>query len=355
MFKELTEESGISGYEYEISQTIRKYAEPFSTIEYDKLGSIICRKEGTALSPRIMIPAHIDEIGFMVTNITSEGFIKFISLGGWWEQVMLAQKVIIKTKKRDIVGIVGSKPPHILSPEERKKMVEKGDMFIDIGAKNQEEAIISFGVRPGDPIVPVSSFDVMANEKMLIAKAWDDRVGCALIIDVLKALNDADHPNTVFGVGTVQEEYRISGAQTSAAVVNPDVCITLEATIAGDMPGIKRDEPPTEKLGQGPSILLADENLIPNIHLRDLVIETAEENKIPFQLSTMMGGSTDGGKIHMFAKGVPSIVIGIPTRYIHSHFGVIHYDDYLNTLNLLVALMKRLDADTVTSLTAVQR
>ena len=350
MFKELTEAPGVSGYEAEVRKVIRRYAEPYSTIEYDNLGSIVCKKIGTDSSPRIMIPGHIDEIGFMVTNITAEGFIKFIPLGGWWDQVMLAQKVVVKTSSGDVVGLVGSKPPHILTPEERKKVVEKKDMFIDIGAADEEEATKVFGIRPGDPIIPVSPFEPMKNERLLMAKAWDDRVGAALFIDVLKDLKDTDHPNTVYGVGTVQEEVGLRGAQTSAAVVEPDVCITLEVAIAGDMPGMKKDEPPTEKLGKGPVILLADATMIPNIQLRDLVVKTAEEEGIPYQFSAMMGGGTDGGKVHMYSRGVPSIVLGVPTRYIHSHTSILHYDDYMHTKNLLLALMKKLDRDTVNSL-----
>jgi putative aminopeptidase FrvX len=350
MFKELTEAPGVSGYESEVRKVIRKYAEPYSTIEYDNLGSIVCKKEGSGPSPKIMIPGHIDEIGFMVTNITDEGFIKFIPLGGWWDQVMLAQKVVIKASSGDVVGLVGSKPPHILTAEEKKKVVEKKDMFIDIGAADAGEATQAFGIRPGDPIIPVSPFEPMKNEKLLMAKAWDDRVGAALFIDVLKELNNFDHPNTVYGVGTVQEEVGLRGAQTSAAVVEPDVCIALEVAIAGDMPGMKKDESPNEKLGKGPVILLADATMIPNIFLRDLIVKTAEENNIPYQFSAMMGGGTDGGKIHMHARGVPSIVLGVPTRYIHSHTGILHYEDYMHTKNLLVELMKKLDAETVDSL-----
>jgi putative aminopeptidase FrvX len=347
MFKELTEAPGVSGYESEVRKVIRKYAESYSSIEYDNLGSIVCKKEGLDTSPRIMIPGHIDEIGFMVTNITAEGFIKFIPLGGWWDQVMLAQKVVVKTAKGDVIGLVGSKPPHILTPEERKKVVEKKDMFIDIGAASSEEATKEFGVRPGDPIIPVSPFEPMKNEKLLMAKAWDDRVGVALFIDVLKELAEVDHPNTVYGVGTVQEEVGLRGAQTSAAVVDPDICITLEVAIAGDMPGMKKDEMPMEKLGKGPVILLADATMIPHTKLRDLIIETAEENNIPYQFSAMMGGGTDSGKIHMFSRGVPSVVLGVPTRYIHSHTSILHYDDYMHTKDLLVALMKKLDRKAV--------
>ncbi len=347
MFQKLTETPGVSGYETEIRQVIREYAAPYSTIEKDNLGSIVCRKEGNSAAPKIMIPGHIDEIGFLVSHITEEGFIRFIPLGGWWDQVLLAQKVILKTSKGTVVGVVGSKPPHILSAEEKKKIVEKKDMFIDIGAKNKEEAVKNFGVKPGDPIVPVSPFEHMSNEKMLMAKAWDDRVGCALFIDVLKELNNIDHPNTVYGVGTVQEEVGLRGAQTASAVVQPDLCIALEVAIAGDMPGMKKDEPPLEKIGSGPVVLLADATMIPNIKLRDLIAQVAEEEGIPYQFSAMMGGGTDGGKVHLHNKGVPGIVLGVPTRYIHSHTSILNYDDYMQTLNLLIALIKKLDKNTV--------
>ncbi len=352
LLKELTDASGVSGYEHEVRQVIRRHIAPYATIEQDNLGSIVCRKEGSQSSPRIMLPGHIDEVGFMVSHITEKGFLKFVPLGGWWEQVMLAQKVVVKGSKGDVVGLVGSKPPHILSPEERKKMVEKKDMFIDIGASSAEEAKTVFGVKPGDPIIPVSPFEPMRNPKLIMAKAWDDRIGCALFIEVIKRLQALEHPNTVYGVGTVQEEVGLRGAQTSAAVVNPDVCLTLEVSIAGDTPGMNKDEPPTEKLGQGPVILLADGSAIPNIALRDLAVATAEANGIPYQHSVMMGGGTDSGKIHMYSRGVPSLVIGVPTRYIHSHTGIIHTDDYENAIRLLVAMIQRMDAATVRSFTA---
>lgn len=352
MFRVLTEAPGVSGYEKEIRQIIRKYTESFSDILMDNLGSIICRKEGSQTNPRIMLPGHIDEIGFMVSHITKEGFIKFVPLGGWWEQVMLAQRVVVKTAKGDVVGVVGSKPPHILSAEERKKMVEKKDMFIDIGAASAEEAKSDFGVRPGDPIIPVCPFERMRNPKYMMAKAWDDRVGCALFIDVLRELAGKEHPNTVFGVGTVQEEVGLRGAGTAADVVNPDICLTLDVTVAGDIPGMKQDEMPNEKLGKGPVILLADGSAIPNIQLRDFAVAVAEENGIPYQFSALMGGGTDSGRVQFHRSGVPTLVIGMPTRYIHSHASIINYDDYENALKLLVAMIKKLDAATIRTFTA---
>src|SRR5690606_37375663 len=188
MLKELTDAPGVPGFEREARLVMERYLEPLADeVSRDRLGSVIGRKRGTADEPRIMLAGHLDEVGFMVSLITDQGFIRFQPLGGWWDQVLLAQRVVIKTHKGDVVGVIGSKPPHVLSAEERKKVVEKKDMFIDIGASSKEEAM-EMGVRLGDPIIPVSDFTVMNNEKYLMAKAWDNRVGCALAIEVLKRL-----------------------------------------------------------------------------------------------------------------------------------------------------------------------
>ncbi len=263
--------------------------------------------------------------------------------------MMLAQRVVIKTAQGDVLGVTGAKPPHMLQLEERKKMVPKKDMYIDIGAASQEE-VKERGVRPGDPIIPVSDFAILANPRTYMAKAWDDRVGCALFIQAIQRLADEPHPNTVYGVGTVQEEVGLRGAKTSAHVVSPDVAIILEVDIAGDVPGIKPEESAI-KMGKGPTLLVYDRRMIPNLKLRDLVIETAQELEIPLQFSAMEGGSTDGGMIHIHAGGVPTVVIGVPTRHIHSHVGIMHRDDYDHALELIVALVKKLDQATVQGLT----
>ena len=349
LFKEITEAPGVPGYEDAVRAVIRRHLEGITTIEQDKMGSIICKKTGLAASPKVMLAGHMDEVGFMVKLITKEGFIKFVPLGGWWEQVMLAQRVVIKTSQGDVFGVTGAKPPHILSPDERKKMVQKKDMYIDIGATSAEE-VKELGVRPGDPIIPVSDFVILANSKTYMAKAWDDRVGCALFIQAIQRLAQEPHPNMVYGVGTVQEEVGLRGAKTSAHVVSPDVAIILEVDIAGDVPGIEPDELGI-KLGKGPTLLVYDKRMIPNLKLRDLVIETAKELDIPLQFSAMEGGATDGGMIHIHAEGVPSVVIGVPTRHIHSHVGILHRDDYNRALELIVALVKKLDRATVQGLT----
>jgi endoglucanase len=285
----------------------------------------------------------------MVKHITKDGFIKFLPLGGWFDQVLLGQRVIIKTRIGDVVGIIGAKPPHLLPADERNKVVSKKDMYIDIGA-SKREAAEEVGVRLGDPIIPRADFVILANEKTYMSKAFDDRVGTALIVSALQELKDRDHPNTIFGVATVQEEVGIRGATTSVHAVDPDVAIVLESDIAGDVPGIK-DEDSAIKLGAGPSVLLYDARMIPNLKLRDFVIDTAEELEIPIQLSSILGGATDGGAIHLHKTGVPTIVISVPARHIHSDSSIIHRDDYDRAVKLLVALLTRLDKATVTEFT----
>lgn len=344
MFKELTEAPGVPGSEGPAREVMKKYISPFADDIYtDNLGSLIARKGNNG--PKILIAGHLDEVGFMVTRITDEGFIKFQALGGWWEQVMLAQRVTIHTRKGEITGIIGSKPPHILPAEARKKPVEKKDMFIDIGATSKVEAE-EFGVRPGDQIVPVSPFTVLKNPKMLMAKAWDNRIGCAIAIDVLKQLQDEQHENTVYGVGTVQEEVGLRGAQTSVNTIQPDIAFAVDVGIAGDTPGVTPDEA-ASKMGKGPQILLYDASMVPHRGLRDFVIEVAEQENIPFQYEALAGGGTDAGRFHIQGKGVPSLVIGIPTRYIHSHAAILHRDDYDNAVKLIVKVIKRLNEKTV--------
>lgn len=349
LLKEITNVCGVSGYEGEVKRFIKEQLKDITEIEYDNLGSIICKKSGASDSPKIMLAGHMDEIGFMVKLVTEEGFIKFSSLGGWWNQVMLAQRVIIKTSKGDIHGIIGSKPPHILSDDERNKVVDRKDMFIDVGAVDAKQAKEEFGIRPGDPIIPFSPFQVLNNGKTYLAKAWDDRIGCALFIDVIRNLVNDTHPNTVYGVGTVQEEVGLRGAKTSAWTIQPDVGIALEVGIASDVPGGKKEES-MESLGKGTSILLYDASLIPNLKLRDLAIDTAEENGIPYQVDVMERGGTDAGSMHVNMRGTPCLVMGVPCRYIHSHAGIINRDDYDNTVKLITAMIKKLDKDKVSAL-----
>lgn len=348
LLKELTEVMGISGFEGDVAKAIATHLKPLTKISYDRLGSVLCRKDGTSQSPKIMLAAHMDEVGFIVKQITKEGFIKFIPVGGWWSHVILGQRVIVKTKRGDIVGVVGSKPPHELEDEERKKVINIKDMHIDVGATKKFDIEKRLGVRVGDPIVPWSPFETMGNRKTYLAKAWDDRVGCGVMIDVVRRLAKTKHPNTVYAVGTVQEEVGLRGATTSASVVDPDVAFALEVSIAHDTPGFGIDE--VEALGAGPAILVFDRTMIPNRNLFDLVLDVARKKKIPYHLASVERGGTDTGKIHINRAGVPSLVVGVATRYIHSHIGIIHRSDYDNAVRLITETIKVLDKQTVASL-----
>ena len=262
---------------------------------------------------------------------------------------MLAQRVTIVTSKGEITGITGSKPPHVLSPEARKKPIDIKDIFIDIGASSKEEAM-EWGVKPGDMVVPYFEFTVMNNEKMLLAKAWDNRIGCAIAIDVLKNLQGSNHPNIVYGVGTVQEEVGLRGAKTAANYIEPDIGFGVDVGIAGDTPGVTEKEA-LSKMGKGPQIILYDASMVAHKGLRDLVTDTADELNIPYQFDSVPGGGTDSGSIHLTYKGVPSLSITIATRYIHSHAAMLHRDDYENAVKLIVEVIKKLDRETVDGLT----
>jgi endoglucanase len=341
--KQITEVAGVSGYEHRVKDMLKQRLGGIAEVSGDRIGSVIFKKKGTSEAPRIMLASHMDEIGFMVKHITKDGYLKFTTLGGWWEQVMLGQRVTIMTNKGDVPGVIGSKPPHILSAEERKKVVQKKEMYIDIGAADDKEAKETFGVRPGDPVVPYSQFTVMANDKYLMAKAWDNRIGCAIMAEVIETLGRESHPNTVFGVGTVQEEVGLRGAKTSASCIDPHFAFAIDTCVSGDTPGVSDDQA-SSRLGKGVAISIFDSSLIPYPRLRDFAIAVAEENNIPYQLEFTEGGGTDAGRIHIHGQGVPSLVLSIPTRYIHSHNSIIHRDDHDAAVRLLVAIMKKLDA-----------
>lgn len=350
MLKDLTDAKGVPGNEREVRNVMKTYIEPFADeITTDNLGSLIAKKTGLANGPKIMVAGHLDEVGFMVTQIDGRGFLRFQTVGGWWSQVMLAQRVTIVTDKGELTGVIGSKPPHILPPEARKKPVDIKDMFIDIGASSREEAA-EWGVKPGDMVVPYFEFTVMNNEKMLLAKAWDNRIGCAIAIDVLKNLKDAKHPNIVYGVGTVQEEVGLRGARTSAAKIEPDIAFGVDVGIAGDTPGIS-DKEASSKMGDGPQIILYDASMVSHKGLRDAVTSTADELGIPYQYDSIPGGGTDSGSIHLTANGVPALSITIATRYIHSHAAMLHRDDYEHTVKLITEVIKKLDRETVDKIT----
>ncbi|MEN6438880.1 MAG: M42 family metallopeptidase [Syntrophobacter sp.] len=347
LLRELSEVHGVPGHEQEVRSLVRRELEGFGEIERDRVGSIVCRCGD--VGPRLMLAAHLDEIGFMVTHITEEGFLKFLPLGGWWDQVLLGQRVLIKSHKGDLPGVIGAKPPHVLSEEERKKIVDLKSMYIDVGAVSRSQ-VEEAGVRLGDPVVPDAPFMSLMGGAVYMGKAFDDRAGLSLMIETVRHFAKAPHPNILYGAGTVMEEVGLRGAKTCAGLVDPNVAIILESDICGDVPGIKPEES-TVKLGAGPSLVLLEARMIPNLRLRDLAIETAAQLGIPLQYSAWLGGSTDGGQIHLHGIGVPTIVLAVPARHIHSHSGFISREDYDRALRLIIALVEKLDEKTVAGFT----
>ncbi|KOS64805.1 M42 family metallopeptidase [Lysinibacillus agricola] len=347
MFKDLTDANGIAGNERAPREVMKKYIGPYAdVVETDNLGSVIAKKVGDENGPKIMVAGHLDEVGFMVTQIDDKGFIKFQTVGGWWSQVMLAQRVTITTRKGDeIIGVIGSKPPHILPADVRNKVVDIKDMFIDVGAASKED-VLEWGVRPGDMVTPYFEFNVMKNEKYLLAKAWDNRIGCAIAIDVMKALQNEKHPNILYSVGNVQEEVGLRGAKTATYKIQPDIGFAVDVGVAGDTPGVTAKES-TSKMGAGPQIVVYDASMVSHRGLREFVLDVADEHNIPYQFEAMAGGGTDAGSIHVTANGIPALSIGIATRYIHSHAGILHRDDYDNAVKLMVEVIKKLDRDAV--------
>lgn len=344
-----TEAVGPSGFEEPVLTLFKdRYSAYADEVRRDNLGSLVLVKKGTSEKPRVLVAGHVDEVGFLVTAITNEGFVNFTTLGGWFEQVLLAQRVVIKTRKGEVMGVIASKPPHLLTPEERQKVIQFNQMFIDVGATSKEEAE-SLGIRVGDPVVPWSPFTQSSFADRIMAKALDDRIGAFIAMEALKVLREQNvqHPNTYYAAATVQEEVGLRGAETVGWVVDHDVAIVTEVDIAGDVPGIKPSEAQA-KIGKGPTIVTFDRSMIPNQRLKEFVIQVAEECKIPYQLSAVSGG-TDAGRLHLYRGGRPSIVIGVPTRHIHSHVSIASIKDVENAVRLVLELLKRLDERTVSS------
>ncbi|MEC2077414.1 M42 family metallopeptidase [Metabacillus fastidiosus] len=343
LFKTLTELQGASGNEHAVRAFIREKIEPVSDeIIQDKLGSIFGVKYGRKDGPKIMVAGHMDEVGFMITAVTDNGMLRFQPLGGWWSQVLLAQRVQIITDKGPVVGVIGSIPPHLLSEEQRKRPMDIKNMLIDIGADDRADAE-EIGIKPGQQIVPICPFTPMANPKKILAKAWDNRYGCGLAIELLEELKNEKLPNILYSGATVQEEVGLRGAQTAANLIKPDLFFALDASPANDMSGSKKE---FGQLGKGALLRIFDRTMITHRGMREFVLDTAEKNKIPYQYFVSQGG-TDAGRVHLSNTGVPSAVIGVCSRYIHTSASILHIDDYAAAKELITKLVKACDETTV--------
>jgi endoglucanase len=360
---------GPSGFELEVAKLVKDYVAPFADeVLQDRTGSVIFKKGDKG--PKIMIAGHIDEIGFIISGISKEGYLTFNQLGGWWDQVLLSQRMIIKTRDgTKIKGIIIAKPPHILEPEERKKVVTKDKMFVDVGCKSKKE-VEALGIKLGDPAVPDSTFELLkrtqivkdedTNEKtekevtLAIAKGFDDRIGAFVMAEALRRIKEENinHSNQIYGVATVQEEVGLRGAQTSAQMIQPDLGIAIDVGISGDVPGVNKTKITTE-MSKGPIILVADGSMLPNPNFKHFIMDVAKEIGIELQLGIIARGGTDAGAIHKTGIGCPSICLGIATRHIHSHNGILDLNDVEECITLVVELIKRLDKKTIDSFTKI--
>ncbi|MFC4403616.1 M42 family metallopeptidase [Gracilibacillus xinjiangensis] len=344
LFKKLTELPGAPGNEHEVRQFMRqelhKYADD---VIQDRLGGVFGVKNGNG--PKVLVAGHMDEVAFMVTQITENGMVRFQPLGGWWSQVLLSQRVEIHTDTGKVIGVVGSIPPHNLTPEERRKPMEQKNMLIDVGADDKADAL-KMGIKPGQSIIPFSPFTPMANDKKILAKAWDNRYGCGLAIELLKELEGENLNNQLFSGATVQEEVGLRGAKVAANFIKPDIFYALDASPANDMSGDKKE---FGQLGKGALLRIFDRSMITHRGVREFVLDTAESHDIPYQYFVSQGG-TDAGAVHVANQGIPSAVIGICSRYIHTHASIIHVDDYAAAKELLVRLVRATDQTTVNTI-----
>ncbi|MHA1928208.1 MAG: M42 family metallopeptidase [Candidatus Thorarchaeota archaeon] len=366
LLEELCNAFGPSGHETEAQKIVHDHGKKYADeILFDGIGSVTFKKGSSG--PKIMIAGHIDEIGFVITDIQKNGYLSFHQLGGWWDQTLLTQEVIIRPFNggEKIIGVIGADPPHVLTADQRNKVVTKDKMYIDIGCGSKKE-VEELGIRIGDPAVPRSSFRTMKRVRtekkddkketrevtLGVAKAFDDRIGVFIALEVLRRLSEEGikHDNIVYASSTVQEEVGLRGAKTTAQMIKPDIGFSLDVDISGDSPGAKGL---VQKMSGGVSISAGDGSMIPNPRLRKFVLEVAEETGIRHQAAFLKSGGTDAGQIHLSGIGAPSLFLGIPTRYIHSHNGILDFDDVENAINLLIEVIKRLDSKTVESFTAI--
>lgn len=340
MLKELSEADGISGCEKEVSRVVKKYLDNYADeILYDNLGSIIGLKKGKNNGPRVMIAGHMDEVGFMVRDIDDKGYIKILPVGGWWGHVLPSQEMILTTSKgKKITGIIGSRAPHGMSVSEKAKVIKPVDLFMDLGIDTKEQAE-ELGIQIGNMITPNSKFKIMNNPNYLAGKAWDDRIGVAVAIDVLKELQNVEHCANIYAVGTVQEEVGLRGARTSTQVVKPDIAFALDVTTAKDTPMDKGEV----KLGGGVILSILDSSTLANRGLIKKLEEISEKLGLDINYDCMTAGGTDAGNIHKTFQGIVTMTLSIPTRYMHSPRLIIHRKDYVQTVKVIAEFCKILN------------
>ncbi len=346
LLEELSNAYGPPGFEGPVREILtREMRAAGSEVSTDGLGSVIGMLRGSSDGPRIMVAAHMDEVGALVRSVTSDGFVKFQTLGGFMDQALINQRWWILTRKGPLPGLSGLVSPHVAGSSDWSRVIKSNEIVLDLGLQSKQEAE-ALGVRPGDPIVPASPFAMLANGRY-VGKAMDDRVGCVVLLETLRRLKaqGIQTANTIYFVGTVQEEMRARGARTAAQTVKPDIGISLDAGVAADHPGASDEA--QGRLGSGPVIHLADIGTLANLKLRDFFQNVASENRIPLQTEVSDGIGTDSTELQFYDTGRPTISLSVPARYMHNHNSVIDRKDLDRAVDLMVRLLVRMDAKTV--------
>jgi putative aminopeptidase FrvX len=346
LLQEFSDCFGPPGGEGPVAQLLEYYLQNFCQLSRDGLGSVLAEKAGKP-GPRIMLAAHLDEIGFMVQGVTAQGYLRLQTLGGWEPFSLPGQRLIIQTSSGPREGVVAATPVHF--KKENKKEVKVEDLLVDIGAADAA-AVQAMGVGLGDLAVPRAGFAVI-NENILMNKAWDDRVGVAAMVAVLQRFQDRPHPNTISAAGTVQEEVGSRGAATAVEAIKPDIAIVLEGPPADDLPGLSPDQP-QGAMGKGVQIRLFDPSIIVPQKFWRWVVELAGQRNLPYQLAVRRSGATDARAIHVAHGGIPTIILGVPVRYAHSAAGLIHQQDFAAMVDLTAAIIEELDEARLVDLTA---
>jgi putative aminopeptidase FrvX len=344
LLRDLSNAAGPPGFEEPVRKIIVERMKPLADeLRYDGLGSVIARQGSSG--PRIMLDAHMDELGGVVRRATPDGFLTMQMLGGWLDQALAGQRWIILGSKGPVHAVTSIRDIHLAGPDERGALIKRDAVFLDVGAKTAAE-VAALGLSPGDPVVPDSPFLELNGTGNYAGKAWDDRVGCAVLLLAMERLKASGHPNQVFFTATVQEEIGLRGARAATAIIKPDIGIAIEGGVTGDSGGARAEESQV-KLGAGPGLFLYDSSALPNRKLVALVKDTAASAKLPLQLDLVQGYGDDSAEIQTIGGGAPTVNLVVPARYTHVHTGVINRRDFDQMVDLVVALIKRLDARTV--------
>lgn len=343
LIKNLTELQGISGDEGRVRDYLRRAMVPLvDELHQSPLGNIFgVKKSNIDHAPRLMIASHMDEVGFMVAQITDNGMLRVQPIGGWNTYAISAQRYTLQTKKGDYVCVSSAVAPHLLRGKEGGNQLKASDILFDAGFMSKEEAI-EYGVRPGDSIVPQTETILTANGKNMIGKAWDNRYGCAVMLETLKAVQGYELSSTLIAGASVQEEVGLRGIKGAVHEFQPDLFLAVDCSPANDQDGVSDKQ---GILGQGFLLRMQDPGHITHKGLRDYLLDMAETHKIPYQYYFSQGG-TDAGAAHTMNAGIPSGVIGVPGRYIHGHQTLFNIEDYEAAREMLVLITKTFDRTT---------